>query len=92
MRNLFPVIPSGRWHPISHEQSFFEIILNLLEEDLLGKSLSEVDEKREITQRIETLKKENSQRREENQKSGGRAVFEDVEAKTPVIIEMEKKE
>ena len=83
--------PSGRWYPISHEQSFFEVILGFLEEDLLGRSPLEVDEKKEITQRIEVLKEENSQRKEEIRESGGRAIFEDVDAKTPVIVEMEKK-
>ena len=85
--------PSGRWHPISHEQNFFSVILDILEEDLLGKSPSKVDDKNEITRKIQVLKEENSQRqkREESQKHGGQAIFEDIDAKTPVVIEVEKK-
>ena len=83
--------PSGRWYPISHEQNFFNIILGILEEDLLGKSPSEVDKREEITEKIQLLKEENSKKNEGNQKNKGQAVFEDVDAKTPVIIEMEKK-
>ncbi len=89
---LVSLYPSGRWYSISREQAFFDVILDLLEEDLLGKAPTKEDEKREITRKIQILKEENEKKDEETQKKRGQAVFEDIDAKTPIIIEMEKKE
>ena len=84
--------PSGRWYPISYDQNFFNILLEVLESELFEKPDKPKKEVEEVTQRIEVIKKANveAQKKEEVQKDLGKAVFEDLDAKTPVIIEMQK--
>lgn len=82
--------PSGRWHPISYDQNFFNILLEVLEDELFEKPEQAVTEKEEITQRIENIKQDFKEAKEQK-KNVGQAVFEDIEAKTPVVIELEEK-
>ncbi len=91
--------PEGRWHPISYDENFFNILLEALEQELFEKPVSSKEERTQVTQRIENIKKEHEQKEEEEddfditkvvEKPLGQAVFEDVDGKTPVIIEMEK--
>jgi tetratricopeptide (TPR) repeat protein len=84
--------PSGRWFPISYDENFFNILLEVLEDELFEKEDESSLEKKEVTQRIETLKKEFEKGKEDPvpKDEKGKAVFEDLDAKTPVIIEMEK--
>ncbi len=87
--------PEGRWHPISYDEDFFNILLEVLEQELSEEPEEELPEKKEVTQRIETIKKEFEQGQElkddgEEPPKVGQAVFEDFDAKTPVIIEVEK--
>ncbi len=84
--------PSGRWFPISYDENFFNILLEVLEDELFEKEDESSLEKKEVTQRIETLKKEFAKGKDEPEleDNKGEAIFEDLDAKTPVIIEMEK--
>ena len=83
--------PSGRWHPISYDENFFNVLLEVLEEELLEKPVQSVKEKEEVTQRIENIKKIHTQATADKTevRQVGQAHFEDLEAKTPLIIEME---
>jgi tetratricopeptide (TPR) repeat protein len=88
--------PSGRWHPISYDENFFNILLEVLEQELFEKPSPKL--KDEVTQRIEHIKKDFAQAEEKKEANKpkspeskqGQAVFEDLDAKTPLIIEMKK--
>lgn len=80
--------PSGRWYPISYDQNFFNILLEVLEQDLFEKSATSEGEKEDVTQRIENLKKEHEESKT-HEMIFGHAVQEDLDAKTPVVIDME---
>ncbi len=95
--------PDGRWNPISYDENFFNILLEALEQELFEKPERDSRERTQVTKRIENIKKEFEQAKEEKSQSGfdddktsmdskpmGKAIFEDFDAKTPVIIEMEK--
>lgn len=84
--------PAGRWFPISYDENFFNILLEVLEDELFEKEEESSLEKKEVTRRIEVLKKdfEKSQAESSPLENKGKAVFEDLDAKTPVIIEIEK--
>jgi tetratricopeptide (TPR) repeat protein len=92
--------PEGRWQPISYDENFFNILLEALEQELFEKPVEAKKERTEVTTRIKTLKKEFEQAQQQDaidddktrvkEKPKGQAVFEDVDAHTPVIIEMEK--
>ncbi len=91
--------PEGRWNPISYDENFFNILLEALEQELFEKPEEAVKERTQVTARIENIKKEFEQAQESKdsddktkveERSVGQAVFEDVDGKTPVIIEMEK--
>lgn len=91
--------PEGRWNPISYDENFFNILLEALEQELFEKPETADQQRDEVTQRIQTIKREFEQGQEIKQeqkenkaenKPVGQAVFEDIDAKTPVIIEMEK--
>lgn len=80
--------PSGRWYPISYDQKFFNTLLEVLEQDLLEKEQPTHEEKEEVTQRINNLKKEFEEGKSQ-EIAFSHAVHEDLDAKTPIIIEME---
>jgi len=83
--------PSGRWHPISYDENFFNVLLEVLEDELVEKPIRTGREQEEVTQRIENLKKIHTQAAVDKTevREVGQAHFEDLEAKTPLIIEME---
>ncbi len=80
--------PSGRWYPISYDQNFFNILLEVLEQDLLDKPSPKKEERDEVTQRIASIKKDFEAAQTQKIELGA-AVFEDLDAKTPVVIEVE---
>jgi tetratricopeptide (TPR) repeat protein len=85
--------PSGRWNPISYDENFFNILLEVLEQELFERPDKNLEKKEEVTQRIINLKKESEQAHQqqiEEKPSHDKAVFEDLDAKTPVVIEVEK--
>jgi tetratricopeptide (TPR) repeat protein len=83
--------PSGRWFPISYDENFFSVLIDVLEEELLDRPAQSSSHKAEVTKKIETLKKEFTEAQEKPEvKQLGKAHFEDLDAKTPLIIEMEK--
>lgn len=82
--------PDGRWFPISYDENFFNVLLEVLEQELYDKPESIAQEKDEVTQRIANIKNEFEQAKALGEDTQlGQAVFEDIEAKTPVIIEVE---
>ena len=92
---LISPYPSEQWKPISHNQDFFDLIIKLLEREFMGKEPSQVEQRKELTQRIQTLRQENQQREDsknikKEEKNLGRAVSEDIESKPPAVEMKEK--
>ena len=91
--------PSGRWHPISHEESFFNVLLEVLEEDLGGQQdpiTKETDLEQDVQYKTiqETLKSRKGRSinaDEETEVQHGRLISEDLDSKTPLIIDVEDK-
>lgn len=81
--------PSGRWHPISYDQHFFNVLLEGLEQELLNKPGQQPVVQDEVTKRIESLKKDFATGQTQSEIQKGEAIFEDLDAKTPVVIEVE---
>lgn len=73
--------PSGRWNPISYDQNFFNILLEVLE--------SEMDESPRKFDAEEIKEPEDFVNIEKNE---GKAVPEFLDNKTPLIIDVEVEE
>ena len=89
--------PTGQWCLLSHEEQFFDVIIKVLEEDLLDSSPLKEEEKEELTKRISLIKEEKSRKNYQkdfvyHKREKGQAVSEDLDAKTPVVLEVRNKE
>ena len=85
--------PEGRWHPISYEQSFFDVLLEVLESELGDSQKTEKPfGKEDASRRIENLKEEREigKANRETVERTPSLSHEDVDAQTPVIIDLEQ--
>ena len=82
--------PSGDWHSISYEEDFFNVLLEVLEEELNDsgtfKPVSIPKNKRVTAEKIST-----ESPKPPPQKQVGQAISEDPDEKTPLVIEVKDK-